>query len=380
MHAIALVMAGGLGERMRRSLHGEEANVPKPLLPVRGVPLLERCLLAVLRARVREIVVTTPALLPEVAQFVRSRGRDLARAAGASLVVWEEAAPLGTIGAAAGLRGQAEAVLVVNADNLTALRLDGLLDDHESRRPAMSIAAHKQTLVIPFGSVVAEEGRITRYLEKPAFEVPISSGTYVLGPAALDALAPERRASVPRLVERLLAIGAEVRAYGHAAPWVDVNDAAALARAEALVAANLDDFERWPEAPDVEVVGAVLHGPEGVLLEWRPATASAYPGQWDTPGGKIEPGEAPADALSRELREELGLEVPSARLATVFDDLDVASGRVFRHHVFAADVTGQRPHPRLRQELRWLSPHGTTELALESPVVRRSLAAAGGLP
>jgi 8-oxo-dGTP diphosphatase len=62
----------------------------------------------------------------------------------------------------------------------------------------------------------------------------------------------------------------------------------------------------------VRVAAAViLRGDGHVLLAQRPA-GKAYAGYWEFPGGKLEPGEAPADALARELREELGIVVRQA--------------------------------------------------------------------
>lgn len=62
----------------------------------------------------------------------------------------------------------------------------------------------------------------------------------------------------------------------------------------------------------IEVVAAVLEQPDGTfLLAQRPA-GKVYAGYWEFPGGKVEPGEAPAAALARELHEELGIEVRRA--------------------------------------------------------------------
>lgn len=62
----------------------------------------------------------------------------------------------------------------------------------------------------------------------------------------------------------------------------------------------------------VEVAAAVLLRPDGrFLLAQRPAR-TVYAGYWEFPGGKIEPDESPADALARELREELDIEITRA--------------------------------------------------------------------
>ena len=60
--------------------------------------------------------------------------------------------------------------------------------------------------------------------------------------------------------------------------------------------------------PLIGVAAAVMIRGDGqVLLAQRPP-GKAYAGYWEFPGGKIEPGETPHDALLRELREELGVE------------------------------------------------------------------------
>jgi 8-oxo-dGTP diphosphatase len=66
-------------------------------------------------------------------------------------------------------------------------------------------------------------------------------------------------------------------------------------------------------APRVtEVAAAVLTDGAGrFLLAQRPA-GKVYAGYWEFPGGKVEPGEAPSDALARELLEELGITVRTA--------------------------------------------------------------------
>ena len=56
------------------------------------------------------------------------------------------------------------------------------------------------------------------------------------------------------------------------------------------------------------VVAGALVGPQGVLLVHRHPDRRYYPDCWDFPGGHIEPGESAANALARELREEIGVD------------------------------------------------------------------------
>ncbi|MEU6574419.1 (deoxy)nucleoside triphosphate pyrophosphohydrolase [Streptomyces sp. NPDC046805] len=57
----------------------------------------------------------------------------------------------------------------------------------------------------------------------------------------------------------------------------------------------------------IVVVGAALLD-DGHLLTARRSAPPELAGRWELPGGKVEPGETPEDALVRELREELGVD------------------------------------------------------------------------
>jgi 8-oxo-dGTP diphosphatase len=64
----------------------------------------------------------------------------------------------------------------------------------------------------------------------------------------------------------------------------------------------------------VHVVAAVIIA-QGKVLTCRRASHKASPGKWEFPGGKVEPGESSAEALKREILEELGFELlPGVRL------------------------------------------------------------------
>ncbi|WP_238447388.1 NUDIX hydrolase [Micromonospora sp. 4G55] len=59
--------------------------------------------------------------------------------------------------------------------------------------------------------------------------------------------------------------------------------------------------------------GVILRDPTGRVLLVHPA----YKDVWEVPGGTVEPDESPADACTREIREELGLSIPAGSLLCV---------------------------------------------------------------
>jgi NDP-sugar pyrophosphorylase family protein len=241
----ALVMAGGSGQRMQLS----GISIPKPLVTVLGVTLLERNVYALLRAQIRRIIVAVPSGLQELQNFVSGRLTILARAAGAEIICWVEQTPLGNIGCAGLFRDVTDTLLVVYADNLTTLDLRMVGIKHIQSGADITIATHKQSFRMPFGEVRIEGEEVLEYIEKPTYHFNVCSAISVLGRAAINALPADRPTGLSEVVGRLLSTGRKVRSVPHAAPWIDVNDATAIPIAEAIITDHQPEFDLWASRP-----------------------------------------------------------------------------------------------------------------------------------
>ena len=71
---------------------------------------------------------------------------------------------------------------------------------------------------------------------------------------------------------------------------------------------------RMEQAGDRVIAVAGLVVESGCVLLSQRTAHQTYPNQWEFPGGKVEPGESPQDALVREMREELGVRVEVGRI------------------------------------------------------------------
>ncbi len=101
----------------------------------------------------------------------------------------------------------------------------------------------------------------------------------------------------------------------------------------------------------IEVAAAVITHPDGSFLLGQRAPGTFYPGYWEFPGGKIERGESPLDALVRELQEELGITVQTA-YPWIVREHRYEHAQV-RLHFFEVSEWSGEPNDHVHSELVW---------------------------
>ncbi len=365
-------MAGGASERMRSS-HGP---THKALVEVLGVPMLERHILRLLASGCRDIIVAHSEKESAIATYLNARGHALAAARGAILQSIQESQPLGTIGVAGQLNCHSDALLVINVDNLTTLDLNALVRHHRHRGAPLTIATHPESFRMPFGEVIIQDGDIDAYIEKPLQAFQVSSGLYVLSPKARALLTKSCRTDIPELLTLLHERGEQIAAFQHHAPWIDINDAAALSQAERLIMSDLPAFEHWTCEPDTKRTALLLHGSQGILLERRPAAVDSSPTGWSLPWRSDSRDDgAPHNQAARRCNMAPTWPRLCPEFLTTFDELDMSCGQLIRYDVFAAAVDGVTPGSEMARERRWFSPEHLRSEDAWSPVVGRALAA-----
>lgn len=121
---------------------------------------------------------------------------------------------------------------------------------------------------------------------------------------------------------------------------------------------------------EVRVVAGLVFDAQGrVLIAQRPAS-KALAGRWEFPGGKIEADEAPLAALTRELHEEIGIDVAGA--TRVMHYAAIYPVRTIWLDVWHVTAWGGQPQGREHQALAWVEPGRLGEhdiLEADAPIV-----------
>lgn len=125
-----------------------------------------------------------------------------------------------------------------------------------------------------------------------------------------------------------------------------------------------------------EYACAVLRRSDGkILLGLRSPDRAAYPGCWDVFGGKLEAGESVADALARELAEELRVHPLTARPLAVLDDPEPERHGECRYHLFVVEAWSGEPAIADAEHIaiRWFTPEEAASLSALALEVYRDL-------
>lgn len=212
----AVILAGGKGQRLRPYT----TVLPKPLMPIGDMPILEVVLRQLRRAGVTRVTMAVGHLAELLQAFFGDGGR-----LGLEIDYSFEEKPLGTAGPLTLIPGLKEerAVLMMNGDILTTMDYGEVIRCHAESGAAATIATYRRQVKIDFGVIESNaQNVLTGYVEKPCFDYRVSMGIYCLAPRALDLLAYNQYFDLPDLIKLLIAKGEKVQSYPFEGYWLDI--------------------------------------------------------------------------------------------------------------------------------------------------------------
>jgi len=225
----AVIMAGGEGRRLRPLTE----RVPKPMLPVGGVPLLERQVRSLVNAGFVKIRISVNYLANVIVDHFGDGSNFNAR-----IEYLREPEKLGTAGALALLRPRPMGpFLVMNGDVFTTIDFTALGNFHLESASDLTVAAIQHDVQVPFGVIEHDGDRVLRVVEKPSQRFLCNAGVYVLEPPVLD-LVPVGRFDMTDLIDRCMEQGGKVAVFPIHEFWSDIGSHSDLERINKGLQAN----------------------------------------------------------------------------------------------------------------------------------------------
>jgi dTDP-glucose pyrophosphorylase len=209
----AVIMAGGFGKRLRPLTE----DLPKPMLPVGGRPLMERIIAQLRLAGVQKVNVTTHYKPEKIREYFGN-----GQAFGVELSYVNEAHPLGTGGALGLLPAPSGPFLVINGDILTQVDFRAMLAFHQEHQADITVAVRQYSLKIPYGVVECEGASVCRLREKPEVSFLVNAGIYLLEPSVYVYMPNGQPFNMTDLIQWLLDDGRRVVSFPVHEYWLDI--------------------------------------------------------------------------------------------------------------------------------------------------------------
>jgi NDP-sugar pyrophosphorylase family protein len=214
----AVILAGGKGTR----LLPYTIVVPKPMLPIGEIPIIEIISRQLNFYGFDRVVVSLGHLSGMIKLYLEGKPQEFGLP---HFDYFEEDSALGTSGPLKAINPAEEHFLAINGDILTTLNMREMYDKHVLENATLTIGVRQTNYQLPLGSIeIDESSQVIAFKEKPTVTHLDNIGAYVYSKRALKFIEPNEKIDVNILVERLLAAGEKVLAYRSDGPyfWIDI--------------------------------------------------------------------------------------------------------------------------------------------------------------
>ncbi|MBW2030714.1 MAG: nucleotidyltransferase family protein [Deltaproteobacteria bacterium] len=190
-----VLMAGGFGKRLQPLTD----NLPKPMVKVGGKPILELLVRHLSRQGFWRFIMVINHFGDQIRTYFGNGHRW-----NVDIEYVEEGKMMGTAGGLSLIEKELEEpFIVMNADLLTNVDCQSLIDFHVMEKGKATVCVREYNIQIPFGVVQVEEGRLVSMDEKPLQRFFVNAGIYVFEPDVLKLVKEYEAADMPDVLQRV---------------------------------------------------------------------------------------------------------------------------------------------------------------------------------
>ena len=209
----AVMMAGGRGERLRPLTD----NMPKPLLPVAGKPIIDYNVEELEACGIKKIHVTVNYLGDLIREhFANRKGRAVVNCIA-------EPKRLGTFGSLAYIDNvETEDIIVMNSDLLSVIDFESMYLHHHETGADFTIAAVPYSVSIPFAIMRMQGRRVKGLEEKPTYNYFANGGVYIMKSELIGKIKKGEYLDAPDFIMELIKENRNVGSFHIEGTWVDI--------------------------------------------------------------------------------------------------------------------------------------------------------------
>lgn len=211
---LVVLIAGGLGTRLQPMTEKR----PKPMLDVGGKPVLETILEGFISYGFQRFYIS----VNYKAEMIEEHFGDGSKW-DVEINYLREKETMGTAGALSLIPEKPEAAFIVmNADLLTKVNFQQLLDFHYEHQAKATMSVREYDFQVPYGVVQVENDRLLNLNEKPIHKFFVNAGIYVLEPKVLDIMPKNQFFNMTDLFEKLLGKNLKTVTFPLREYWLDI--------------------------------------------------------------------------------------------------------------------------------------------------------------
>jgi NDP-sugar pyrophosphorylase family protein len=210
----AVILAGGKGTRLKPYT----VAIPKPLVPVGDMPVLEIIIRQLQKHGFDHITITINHLAEIIMAFFGDGSKWNIK-----IDYTLESKPLSTMGPLTLIRDLPDNFLVMNGDVLTDLNFSDFFQHHVTRGHNFTIASHQRIEKIDYGVLQSNDrNKLVKFDEKPTFEFLVSMGIYTINKKVVDFIPKDTYFGFDHLMNLLLERKEYPAIYEFNGYWLDI--------------------------------------------------------------------------------------------------------------------------------------------------------------
>jgi len=210
----AIILAGGKGTRLKPYT----VTLPKPLVPIGEMPILEIIILQLRKYGFTHVTITVNHLAEIIKAFCGNGSKW-----NIDIDYTLEEKPLSTMGPLSIIPDLPENFLVLNGDILTDLNFEHFFSEHNIHHHNFTIAAYKRKEKIDYGVLsIDEDKKLIDFDEKPVFNFLVSMGIYMVNKSVVDLIPVNTFFGFDHLMKLMINRKEYPVVYPYEGEWYDI--------------------------------------------------------------------------------------------------------------------------------------------------------------